>query len=340
MSIDALPPAPAATDPVDAFDAKAFAFFAALQTFRTQANDLADGVQINADILAAVLLGMALPGYAGTSASSFAVGTGSKTFATQTGKLWTVGQIVVVSNGANVMRGPVTAYSGGNLTVNVTSAVGGGTYSSWTIGLTFEGLLLAKSGANDDITSLSGLTTPLSAAQGGTGSSVGAVLLVGAQTIAGVKTFSSMPVLPTKSKVRLHSCSGVNNGYATTNTCILRFSNVVANVGTDITYLDSAALGASFTVNVAGTYAISSYVMAASGTMYHGLSLNGTQLSTSIASLANKAECLGFAFNNGGNQQQGVPVTIDLVPGDVIRVHADGVAVRPDHGYFTMVRVS
>lgn len=154
MSIDALPPAPAATDPVDTFDAKAFAFFAALQLFRTQANDLADDVQINADILAAVLLGMALPDYAGTSASSFAVGTGSKTFATQTGKLWTVGQIVVVSNGTNVMRGPVTAYVSGNLTVDVTSAVGGGTFSSWNIGLTFEGLLLAKSGAVAD----SGLT--------------------------------------------------------------------------------------------------------------------------------------------------------------------------------------
>lgn len=157
MSIDALPPAPAATDPVDTFDAKAFAFNAALQNFRTQANATADAMQINADILAAVLLGMALPDYAGTSTSSFAVGIGSKTFATQTGKLWTVGQIVVVSNGSNLMRGPVTGYSAGNLTVNVTSIVGSGTFSSWTIGLTFDGLLLAKSGVNGDITGLTAL---------------------------------------------------------------------------------------------------------------------------------------------------------------------------------------
>jgi hypothetical protein len=176
MSIDALPPAPAATDPVDTFDAKAFAFNAALQLFRTQANATADTMQINADILAAVLLGMALPDYAGTSSSSFAIGIGSKVFATQTGKLWTVGQIVVISNGANLMRGPVTAYSAGNLTVNVTSISGSGTFSSWTIGLSFDGLLLAKSGDNVDITSLAGLTTALSVLQGGTGTKTGPVL--------------------------------------------------------------------------------------------------------------------------------------------------------------------
>jgi hypothetical protein len=164
MSIDALPPAPAATDPVDTFDAKAFAFNAALQNFRMQANATADTMQINADILAAVLLGMALPDYAGTSASSFAIGTGSKTFATQTGKLWTVGQIVVISNGANLMRGSVADYSAGNLTVNVTSISGSGTFSSWTIGLSFDGLALAKSGANNDITSLLGLTSPIPSA--------------------------------------------------------------------------------------------------------------------------------------------------------------------------------
>lgn len=158
--IDALPPAPAATDPVNTFDDKAFAFNAALQNFRTQANSLADDVQINADILAAVLLGMALPEYAGTSASSFAVGTGSKVFATQSGRSWQVGQIVVVSNGANVMRGTVTDYTGSNLTVDVTSAVGGGTFSSWTIGLSFQGELVARAGNNSDIRTLTGLVGP------------------------------------------------------------------------------------------------------------------------------------------------------------------------------------
>lgn len=50
----------------------------------------------------------------------------------------------------------------------------------------------AASGANSDITTLSGLTTPLSIAQGGTGASTqNFVDMTTAQTIAGAKTFSS-----------------------------------------------------------------------------------------------------------------------------------------------------
>lgn len=56
----------------------------------------------------------------------------------------------------------------------------------------------AAKGANSDITSLSGLSTPLSVGQGGTGSaSKNFVDLTTAQTIGGVKTFSSSPVVPT-----------------------------------------------------------------------------------------------------------------------------------------------
>ena len=146
MNIDALPPAPSATDPVDIFDAKAFAFNAALQLFRTQANVLGNEVQSNAAALAAVLLGMALPEYQGTSSSSLAVDTGAKTFVTQAGKGWVAGQIVVATNGVNLMRGYVTSYSGSDLVVNVTGVVGSGTFSSWTIGLSFDDLLLGKSG--------------------------------------------------------------------------------------------------------------------------------------------------------------------------------------------------
>ena len=63
---------------IENFDAKAFAFNAALATFRSQANDLAAQVQINADLAAVLLLGMALPNFAGTSTTSLTIGTGSK----------------------------------------------------------------------------------------------------------------------------------------------------------------------------------------------------------------------------------------------------------------------
>ena len=58
----------------------------------------------------------------------------------------------------------------------------------------------AKSGVNSDITSLTGLTTPLAVSEGGTGSaSQNFVDLSTAQTVAGVKTFSSAPVVPAAS---------------------------------------------------------------------------------------------------------------------------------------------
>ena len=149
--INPIGPVPTPLDSAADFNTKAFGLLAQLPGFVTETNATADTIQINADILAAVLLAMAFPEYTGTSASSVTVGTGPKVFATQTGKLWVPGQIVVVNSGGNILRGPVVSYIGGNLTVNVTSTVGSGTYTSWTIGLTFEGLLLAKAGVNADI---------------------------------------------------------------------------------------------------------------------------------------------------------------------------------------------
>jgi len=173
MSIDALPDAPSPIDSVAAFDTKAFNFLAALQAFRSQANDLADDMQANADTAAALLLSMALPQYAGTSTTSLVVGTGAKSFTTQTGKGWTPGQVVIASSGANSMKGTVTAYSGSILDVDVTTIVGSGTFATWAIGVSYTTLVLAESGANSSITSLLGLTTPLSRAQGGTGDATG-----------------------------------------------------------------------------------------------------------------------------------------------------------------------
>lgn len=74
----------------------------------------------------------------GTSTSSVAIGTGSKSFTTQSGKFFDIARdLKIFSAGApsNYMVGTVTAYSGTALTVNVpTGGTGGsGTYSDWTI---------------------------------------------------------------------------------------------------------------------------------------------------------------------------------------------------------------
>lgn len=160
--IDELPVEPSPTDPVDTFDAKAFAFNAGLQTFRTQTNTLGSEMQVNADVAAALITAMALPQFMGTSTSSLAIGTGAKTFATQTSKEWVVGQVVIASSGSNYMKGQVAAYDAGTgvLDVNVTSVNGSGTFASWIIGLSYEGLSLAKSGINADIKRLLGLEGP------------------------------------------------------------------------------------------------------------------------------------------------------------------------------------
>ena len=60
-------------------------------------------------------------------------------------------------------------------------------------------------------------------------------------------TFTGAVTTPL-SYVRLNTA----NGYGSTNTKIRRFTNIVNNVGTDITYADSATLGNTFTINANG----------------------------------------------------------------------------------------
>jgi len=76
-----------------------------------------------------------------TSATSQTVGAGPKTFVTQAGKQFTVGQVLYFADPANVdrwMAGPVTTYSGTSLSVNITdasAASSGQTSTSWNISI-------------------------------------------------------------------------------------------------------------------------------------------------------------------------------------------------------------
>lgn len=98
-----------------------------------------------------------------TAAVSYAIGTGSKTFGVGTGKQFQSGQFVTVSdasNPANYLYGSVTSYSGGVLTVNVTSTGGSGTVSTWNISL--SGIKGDKGDSSDLTTSI--ISTSSSAA--------------------------------------------------------------------------------------------------------------------------------------------------------------------------------
>lgn len=129
-TITALPTPPARTDEPDVFNPRADALLGALPTMVTEINSFI------AELPAAVN-GI---DYNGTSTTSVTIGTGSKSFTTQTGKNFQIGQFVTVANTttpANYMTGQVTAYNSGTgaLTVNVTATGGAGTLAAWTISL-------------------------------------------------------------------------------------------------------------------------------------------------------------------------------------------------------------
>lgn len=78
--------------------------------------------------------------YAGTSTTSLAIGTGSKTLTTQSGLAYSVNasRVRVANSTTNWMAGLVTAYSGASMTVAVDEIGGTGTLTSWTLSLAGE----------------------------------------------------------------------------------------------------------------------------------------------------------------------------------------------------------
>lgn len=143
------------------------------------------------------------------------------------------------------------------------------------------------------------------------------------------------PPAPLTSMVRLHTA----NGYGSTNTKIRRFTTVVTNQGTDITYADSATLGASFTINTSGMYGVSftdSYSAAAT----LGLSVNTTQPTVSIVSIP-AAEQLASSATAAANFMGCCGSTIYLLSGDVVRAHTSGTTTGaiPADSNFTISRV-
>lgn len=179
--------------------------------------------------------------------------------------------------------------------------------------------------------------------------------VVGNQTIAGIKTFSS-PVgvaaavaagdavmasqivvnsVSPASMVRVHTA----NGYGSTNTKIRRFTTVLTNQGTDITYADSATLGGSFTVNTSGVYAITWTEMLVSANLF-GISLDSAALTTNIEAQAASA-ILAVGTANGSGIPDNATAIAYLPSGSVIRAHGDGAASSGGAVcHFIMTRVS
>lgn len=141
-------------------------------------------------------------------------------------------------------------------------------------------------------------------------------------------------VQPPQSMVRLNTA----NGYGSTNTVIRRFTNVVTNQGSDITYTDSATLGATFTINTAGVYAIS-YSDPFNAASASGISLNSSQLTTSIQTV-NAADVLAWSGSAAANVPGNSSWIGYLSAGAVIRAHAISTPAGAGACEFTIVRVA
>jgi len=138
---------------------------------------------------------------------------------------------------------------------------------------------------------------------------------VGPQSIA-------IGTAPPTSEVRVAGAGAGAAGHGSTNTKIRRFTTSVSSVGNGITWTDSATLGSYFTINEAGVYAISYVDGRDTGTGYFGISLNSTQLTTSIDAITEADRLVsGYVASGIGGD---FSVTKRLAVGDVIRAHTNG----------------
>jgi len=110
------------------------------------------------------------------------------------------------------------------------------------------------------------------------------------------------------------------NGAGTTNNAIKRFKTQLVNAGSGITYTSSSANGDSFTITVAGVYAITYSDAGNGGGEYFGISVNSNQLTTAVH-LITSAHRVGVTTTSGSGQYGHVTATLPLNVGDVVRAH-------------------
>lgn len=136
------------------------------------------------------------------------------------------------------------------------------------------------------------------------------------------------------SMVRLHT----GNGHGSTNTKIRRFTTAVTNVGNAITYADSSTLGATFTINEDGFYSIAYSDNFASGAADIGLSLNSTELTTSVIGIT-AADRLTSSTTGAAAFASECSWSGLLSKDDIVRVHSGGSALAATGPTFTISKI-
>lgn len=286
-------------------------------------------------------------------------------------------KIAYTSDADNWMCGDVTSYNSGTgaLVVEVSHVHGSGTQTAWTVTLSgppqtqqlyrsarTSNIILAEADRNYliDVTSGTFTQTYTAAATLGDGwfcfyrnSGTGTVTHNpdGSEQIAGATTKAMYPgdtwliscdgtafyvmqlVNNTNSEVTVHT----GNGHGSTNTKIRRFTTALTNTGTAITYADSAANGASFTINEPGLYEVY-YQDLLGASQAVGISLNSTELTTSILTIA-IADKKALTWSNNGAYQPATRI-LRLAATDVIRAHTDGnVSDTTDKVFFSIKKI-
>lgn len=145
---------------------------------------------------------------------------------------------------------------------------------------------------------------------------------------------------PTWVDKAVDSASRVNtpNGHGSTNNKIRRFTNV--NLSTsDITYADSSTNGGSWTINTAGLYIVT-YVdrTVTALTDRFGVSVNGSALTTDIASITYAQGYRAMSGATSTNEYSSVTVPLYLAVNDVVRAQTGGNINSTDTNSFFEVR--
>lgn len=174
-------------------------------------------------------------GYAATSTTSLLIGTGTKSFTTQTGLGYTAGQRARASsaaNTANFMEGRVASYSGGTLTLTVDVVGGSGTLGDWSINVAGSQGIQGIQG-DDGIQGIQGVTGASYAATSTTSLAIG----------TGAKASTTQTGLAYVSGSRVRMASAANTSNYMEGIC------TAYNSGTGAITIDVEIVGGS------GTYA-------------------------------------------------------------------------------------
>ena len=126
------------------------------------------------------------------------------------------------------------------------------------------------------------------------------------------------------------------NGLGSTNTNFRRYTTALVDTGTAITYADSATLGASFTINEDGIYAMELNDINTSVTSGFGIVKNAANNPPANVPIANR-----LAWASGNNVVVCAAVTTRLTAGDIIRVAASlsGTPGTTDASAFRIIKI-